>query len=144
MSFLFWLFFIGIFICIYNKKNRSAKKPSSSAKSLSYDTNTRSGNRMERAGSSSGAPRTSNAKPGSRSSFAPETAAQKKGYQSTTEQLRKKAEADEREHEREKREAEYQKRKQYNGKRYAKRYILGDPVPKGMHVKNCGYCGAEL
>lgn len=62
---------------------------------------------------------------------------------STTEMLRKKAEEDQANHEKEKKLAEYKQKKSYMGKRYAQRYLLGDPVPKNMRVKCCGYCGAE-
>ena len=63
--------------------------------------------------------------------------------ESTTEMLRKKAEEDQANHDKEKKLAEYKQKKSHMGKRYAQRYMLGDPVPKNMRIKYCGYCGAE-
>ena len=69
--------------------------------------------------------------------------AERENYQSTMEMLRQKAEEEQAEHEKDKRYAEYKKKKTYKEKYYAQRLIPGDPVPKGMYVKKCGYCGAE-
>ena len=65
------------------------------------------------------------------------------GAGSTTEMLRRKAEEDQANHDKEKKYAEYKQKKTHMGKKYAQRYLIGDPVPPNMKIKCCGYCGAE-
>ena len=31
----------------------------------------------------------------------------------------------------------------YGGNEVGGRYLLGDPIPRGMKIKYCPYCGAE-
>lgn len=62
---------------------------------------------------------------------------------STTEYLEKKAMEDQREHAVEKMEEQRRVNAKYGNLPIARRHILGDPVPSGMKIVCCGYCGAE-
>lgn len=62
---------------------------------------------------------------------------------STTEYLKKKAMEDQREHAVEKREEQRRMNMKYGNVSTAARHVLGDPIPQGMKVVCCGYCGAE-
>lgn len=62
---------------------------------------------------------------------------------STTKYLEKKAMEDQREHAVEKMEEKRRVDAKYGNIPTAKRHILGDPVPSGMKIVCCEYCGAE-
>ena len=62
---------------------------------------------------------------------------------STTEYLQKKARMDQIEHAKEKREEMERVNQKYGGNEVGGRYLLGDPIPRGMKIKYCPYCGAE-
>ena len=62
---------------------------------------------------------------------------------STTDYLEKKAKMDQIEHAKEKREEMKRVNQKYGGKEVGGRYLLGDPIPRGMKIKYCPYCGAE-
>lgn len=62
---------------------------------------------------------------------------------STTEYLQKKARMDQIEHAKEKREEMKRVNQKYGGNEVGGRYLLGDPIPCGMKIKYCPYCGAE-
>ncbi len=62
---------------------------------------------------------------------------------STTEYLQKKARMDQIEHAKEKREEMNRVNQKYGGNEVGGRYLLGDPIPRGMKIKYCPYCGAE-
>ena len=62
---------------------------------------------------------------------------------STTDMLEAKAQADNREHILEKQRQNMENKKHYGSHNYAKKYILGDPVPKGNKMVLCSYCNAE-
>ena len=62
---------------------------------------------------------------------------------STTEYLQKKARMDQIEHAKEKREEMKRVNQKYGGNEVGGRYLLGDPIPRGMKIKYCPYCGAE-
>ena len=62
---------------------------------------------------------------------------------STTDYLQKKARMDQIEHAKEKQEAMKRVNQKYGGKEVGGRYLLGDPIPRGMKIKYCPYCGAE-
>lgn len=62
---------------------------------------------------------------------------------STREYLEKKAMEDQREHMAEKMEEQRRVNAKYGNMPIAKRHLLGDPVPSGMRLVCCKYCGAE-
>ncbi|MBO5452100.1 MAG: hypothetical protein J6A11_11245 [Lachnospiraceae bacterium] len=62
---------------------------------------------------------------------------------STTDYLQKKARMDQIEHAKEKREEMERVNQKYGGNEVGGRYLLGDPIPRGMKIKYCPYCGAE-
>ena len=62
---------------------------------------------------------------------------------STTDYLQKKARMDQIEHAKEKREEMKRVNLKYGGNEVGGRYLLGDPIPRGMKIKYCPYCGAE-
>lgn len=62
---------------------------------------------------------------------------------STTDYLQKKARMDQIEHAKEKREEMERVNHKYGGNEVGGRYLLGDPIPRGMKIKYCPYCGAE-
>ena len=62
---------------------------------------------------------------------------------STTDMLEAKAQADGREHILEKQRQHMENKKHYGSHNYAKKYILGDSVPKGNKMVFCPYCNAE-
>ena len=62
---------------------------------------------------------------------------------STTDYLQKKARMDQIEHAKEKREEMKRVNQKYGGNEVGGRYLLGDPIPRGMKIKYCPYCGAE-
>lgn len=62
---------------------------------------------------------------------------------STTDYLQKKARMDQIEHAKEKREEMKRVNQKYGGNEVGGRYLLGDPIPHGMKIKYCPYCGAE-
>lgn len=62
---------------------------------------------------------------------------------STTDMLEAKAQLDNREHILEKQRQHIENKKYYGSHNYAKKYILGDPVPKGNKMVFCTYCNAE-
>ena len=62
---------------------------------------------------------------------------------STTDYLEKKARMDQIEHAKEKQEEMKRVNQKYGGKEVGGRYLLGDPIPRGMKIKYCPYCGAE-
>ncbi len=62
---------------------------------------------------------------------------------STREYLEKKAMEDQREHVAEKMEEQRRVSAKYGNMPIAGRHILGDPVPSGMRLVCCKYCGAE-
>lgn len=62
---------------------------------------------------------------------------------STTDYLQKKARMDQIEHAKEKQEEMKRVNQKYGGKEVGGRYLLGDPIPRGMKIKYCPYCGAE-
>lgn len=62
---------------------------------------------------------------------------------STTDYLQKKARMDQIEHAKEKREEMKRVNQKYGGEEVGGRYLLGDPIPCGMKIKYCPYCGAE-
>ena len=62
---------------------------------------------------------------------------------STTDYLQKKARMDQIEHAKEKREEMNRVNQKYGGNEVGGRYLLGDPIPRGMKIKYCPYCGAE-
>lgn len=61
---------------------------------------------------------------------------------STTEYLERKAMEDQREHAAEKMEEQRRVNARYGNMPIARRHILGDPVPSGMEIVCCKYCGA--
>ncbi len=61
----------------------------------------------------------------------------------TTAYLMEKAQEDAREHAREKFEEQKRLAASRGGLPVAERYLLGDSVPQGKRLVNCGYCGAE-
>ena len=61
----------------------------------------------------------------------------------TTAYLMEKAQEDAREHAREKFEEQKRLAASRGGLPVAERYLLGDSVPQGRRLVNCGYCGAE-
>ncbi len=61
----------------------------------------------------------------------------------TTAYLMEKAQEDAREHAREKYEEQKRLAASRGGLPVAERYLLGDSVPQGKRLVNCGYCGAE-
>lgn len=63
--------------------------------------------------------------------------------QSTTEMLAKKARQDQLEHQKEKAEQAQYEKKYYGNYHYAKRYLLGDPVPATERLVYCPNCAAE-
>ena len=63
--------------------------------------------------------------------------------QSTTEMLAKKARHDQLEHQKEKAEQAQYEKKYYGNYHYAKRYLLGDPVPATERLVYCPNCAAE-
>lgn len=63
--------------------------------------------------------------------------------QSTTDYLNRKAEQDQREHEIEKRQERERVDQKYGNRPVGGRYMPGDPVPSGMQIVCCEYCGAE-
>lgn len=67
---------------------------------------------------------------------------QKEG-ESTTEFLHRKAAADQIEHRKEALEQKREEAKAYGNLHYAYRWMEGDPIPAGMRMIKCGYCGAE-
>lgn len=76
----------------------------------------------------------------------PRSAPQDSGAQeemSTIAYLNRKAEEDAREHAVQKQEERRQARKDLAGRREGVRLLPGDPVPQGMRVAVCPYCGAE-
>lgn len=73
----------------------------------------------------------------------PETDGNKTAGSSTTEYLERKAMEDQREHVREKMEELHRVNAKYGNIPIARRHILGDPVPSGMEIVRCQYCGAE-
>lgn len=68
---------------------------------------------------------------------------QQKEGQSMTAYLGEKAWKDQVEHAKEKAEENARVNQKYGGRPTALRYILGDPVPFGFHLKICPYCAAE-
>ena len=50
---------------------------------------------------------------------------------------------DRKEHAKEKREEMNRVNQKYGGNEVGGRYLLGDPIPRGMKIKYCPYCGAE-
>lgn len=66
-----------------------------------------------------------------------------KKEQSTTDYLNQKAERDQREHEIEKRQERERVDQKYGNRPVGGRYMPGDPVPSGMQIVCCEYCGAE-
>lgn len=62
---------------------------------------------------------------------------------STTEYLERKAMEDQREHVAEKMEEQRRVNAKYGNMPIARRHILGEPVPSGMRLACCKYCGAE-
>lgn len=62
---------------------------------------------------------------------------------STTDYLQKKARMDQIEHAKEKQEEMKRVNQKYGGEEVGGRYLLGDPIPRGMKIKYCPYCGAE-
>lgn len=62
---------------------------------------------------------------------------------STTEYLQEKAWQDQIEHAKEKAEEMKRLDKKYGGQIVGRRYLLGDPVPRGMRIFRCPYCAAE-
>lgn len=63
--------------------------------------------------------------------------------QSTTAYLSEKARQDQREHVAEKLQEKKRMDQKYGNRPVGGRYMLGDPVPQGMKIVCCGYCGAE-
>ena len=63
--------------------------------------------------------------------------------QSTTEMLAEKAKQDQIEHQKEKLEQAQYEKKYYGNYHYAKRYLLGDPVPATERLIYCPNCAAE-
>lgn len=61
----------------------------------------------------------------------------------TTAYLMEKAQEDAREHAKEKYEEQKRLHETRGGLPVAERYLLGDPIPQGKRLVNCGYCGAE-
>lgn len=62
---------------------------------------------------------------------------------STTDYLERKAKMDQMEHAREKQEEIRRVNQRYGGQRVGGRYLIGDPIPRGMKLFYCPYCGAE-
>ena len=62
---------------------------------------------------------------------------------STTDYLERKAKMDQMEHAREKQEEIRRVNQRYGGPRVGGRYLIGDPIPRGMKLFYCPYCGAE-
>ncbi len=62
---------------------------------------------------------------------------------STTDYLERKAKMDQTEHAREKQEEMRRVNQRYGGQSVGGRYLIGDPIPKGMKIFYCPYCGAE-
>lgn len=62
---------------------------------------------------------------------------------STTEYLSEKAKQDQREHELEKMQERKRVEQKYGNRPVGGRYLAGDPVPAGMKIICCQYCGAE-
>lgn len=62
---------------------------------------------------------------------------------STREYLEKKAMEDQRDHMAEKMEEQRRVNAKYGNMPIAKRHLLGDPIPSGMRLVCCKYCGAE-
>lgn len=62
---------------------------------------------------------------------------------STTDYLERKAKIDQMEHAKEKQEELRRVNQRYGGQGVGGRYLIGDPVPRGMKLFYCPYCGAE-
>lgn len=62
---------------------------------------------------------------------------------STLAYLNEKAEQDQREHAIEKMEERKRVSEKYGNRPVGGRYLLGDPIPQGMKIVCCEYCGAE-
>lgn len=62
---------------------------------------------------------------------------------STLDYLNEKARQDQREHAIEKMEERKRASAKYGNRPVGGRYLLGDPIPQGMKIVCCAYCGAE-
>lgn len=62
---------------------------------------------------------------------------------STMDYLNEKAKQDQREHAIEKMQEQKRVDQLHGNRPVGGRYMLGDPIPAGMKIVNCGYCGAE-
>ncbi len=62
---------------------------------------------------------------------------------STLDYLNEKAKQDQREHAIEKMEERKRVSEKYGNRPVGGRYLLGDPIPQGMKIVCCEYCGAE-
>lgn len=62
---------------------------------------------------------------------------------STLDYLNEKARQDQREHAMEKMEERKRASVKYGNRSVGGRYLLGDPIPQGMKIVCCEYCGAE-
>jgi hypothetical protein len=72
------------------------------------------------------------------------TAAQdEKKATSTMAYLDEKAKQDQKEHAMEKMQEQKRTSEKYGNRSVGGRYLLGDPIPKGMKIVYCEYCGAE-
>jgi hypothetical protein len=62
---------------------------------------------------------------------------------STMAYLDEKAKQDQKEHAMEKMQEQKRTSEKYGNRSVGGRYLLGDPIPKGMKIVYCEYCGAE-
>ncbi|MGN0132512.1 MAG: hypothetical protein ACI4AA_08725 [Lachnospiraceae bacterium] len=89
------------------------------------------------------ATRTSQTAKSSQTVKAPQTANTSQKETSTMDYLNEKAKQDQREHAIEKMQENKRVDRKYGNRPVGGRYLLGDPVPSGMRIVYCPYCGAE-
>ena len=88
--------------------------------------------------------KTSSAKPSNaKAANVPKEEIVQREGESTTEFLNRKAAADQLEHKKEQMAQKKEAVRVYGEMNYAQRWMEGDPVPNGMWIVKCGYCGAE-
>lgn len=95
-------------------------------------------------GTAAGYPSTAKGKNGGTASAVSKKAQEKEEKElSTLDYLNEKAKQDQREHAIEKMEERKRASEKYGNRPVGGRYLLGDPIPQGMKIVCCEYCGAE-
>jgi len=95
-------------------------------------------------GTAAGYPSTAKGKNGGTVSAVSKKAQEKEEKElSTLDYLNEKARQDQREHAIEKMEERKRASEKYGNRPVGGRYLLGDPIPQGMKIVCCEYCGAE-